>query len=188
MRLIGLSILMTLGACSSIQNSIQTTWCDLTCSPPASQGMVLVIQLEHDRLVYELNMRNPELVEALIRHAETGYYDGMYIHRSVPGLFVETGEGNWINRTPWKEAVMDHRGDSAGFGQLGFVQNADSTYGPDIIFVRGSTMLEESLIPVNTNVGFIIEGIQALKTLKKGDRIISMAIRRAVPSTNKKAP
>lgn len=166
-----LGVLM-LGACSVV-GDLSARFDD-----PEPQGPELVLKVEGEQasgtIVYALNMRKPQLVYPLIHWVDDGFYDGMYVSRVVPGIFVQTDNGYWTNRKSLPRVVPPEpvTGSAAGVGNLGLAQNADGSFGPRLVMMTGSTLLEQKLIPLNSNIGVLVEGGDILKRLKKGDRIV----------------
>lgn len=174
------SFLLTvlLAACSQTQEFI-SRWQPADRSGP--QAVIVFDMQQGGRLVYELNMRRPELVYPLMEQVDAGYYNGMYIHRAIPGLLVETGEGSWLGRAPWRIALPQDKGRYATSGELGLVENADGSYGPHLVMMRGSTDLERKLVPPTLVVGWLVEGGELLRAMRKGD-VISKAYGRGFPA------
>ncbi|MFZ2586967.1 MAG: peptidylprolyl isomerase [Alphaproteobacteria bacterium] len=138
----------------------------------SAQGPQLVVEFEGGGVaVYELNMSRPEMVYPFIRKVDEGFYDGLYVHRVVPGLFVQTGEGSWLRRAPWAITAPQKEGRAAHLGEIGLVENPNGTYGPYLNMMFGGTDVETSLVPQTLVLGWLVDGASAVKSLKKGDKI-----------------
>lgn len=145
------------------------------------QPVVVFEMSQGGRLVYELNMRRPELVYPFIHQVDAGYYNGMYVHRAVPGLLVETGEGRWVRRPEWAIRVPQEKGRYAQNGELGVVDNGNGTFGPHVLMMRGGTDLEREMVPPTLVLGWLVEGGTLLREMRKGD-IITKAYGRNFPA------
>ncbi|MCP5405756.1 MAG: peptidylprolyl isomerase [Pseudomonadaceae bacterium] len=169
--LVGVLVAVVLAACAGVQQWTEG-WQPMQRGEGPQPSVVFVFP--EGRLVYELNMRRPELVYPFIHQVDTGFYNGQYVHRSVPGLLAMVGEGSWVSLPNWRTRIPQEQGRYAKGGELGLVQNDDGSFGPYLLMMRGGTDLERDMVPPSLVLGWLVEGAELLKTLRKGDKLMEV--------------
>lgn len=139
---------------------------------PSSEAQ-LVIELPHGDVVYDVNMRRPELVYPFIQKVDEGYYDGMYVSWGIPGLLVQTGDPQWVRKATWSMGGQEF-GRPAKQGELGMMRNADGSYGPYVNMMMQSVSMARGEVPDTLVLGWLVEGGDALAKVRKGDKIYRM--------------
>lgn len=170
--------LLAAAACAPVSGAVDSVT-DAFRTAPAAPVPELVLFVEgaeaSGKLVYALDPRKAQLVQPFMHLVDDGFYNGMYVRRSVPGLLAESDNGFWSNRhgrrirLTEEDAKALSGGPSAG--GLALIQNPDGTFGPRLLFMRGTTMLERELVPPGAAIGVLVEGKDILDRLAKGDKI-----------------
>lgn len=127
------------------------------------------------QVVFRLNMARPELIYPLVTMLDDErFYDGMPVHRAVPGLVAEVGDGYWKARENRRFPLnTEGKGDLLWAANLLAVKvNKDGSVGPGLIMTMGHTTLERHMMPEGIVVGRLVDGAVTLKKLRKGDKLV----------------
>lgn len=161
-------VALGLSCCASLQD-----W------PQAGQynnGEQLVIETSAGTLVYDLNMRRPDLVYPFIHQVDEGYYDGLYVDRLIPGIAAFTGDGQWGGKAAWHIASFQPPGRGAKVWELGIVASPDGTYGPELAMMLSEEWHATAALdmPPTLVLGWLVEGREVLRDIRKGDHILQV--------------
>ncbi len=132
------------------------------------------------QVVFRLNMARPELIYPFVSRADDeGFYNGMPVHRAVPGLVAEVGEGYWQGRDNRAFPVNGEKdGDVLWAANLLAVKiNKDGSVGPGLILTLGHTTFERGLMPDGIVIGKLVDGAATLKKLRKGDKLVRVWVK-----------
>lgn len=180
--LVGLcaSLSLMLAACADMEQAWQGWGSSAPEAPPPLIGFVFdngePVDGVHE-VVFRLNMERPELVYPFLTMAmDENFYLGMPVHRAVPGLVAEIGDGYWNGRENRRLPVNNpESGDLLwGANLLAVKVNADGTVGPELVFTQSNTVLERHVMPKGIVIGKLVDGARGLKGLRKGDKLVRM--------------
>jgi cyclophilin family peptidyl-prolyl cis-trans isomerase len=127
------------------------------------------------QVVYKLNMARAAFIYPFLTMADDErFYDGQPVHRAVPGLVAELGDGYWNLK---QNRPLPVNGEIEGdvlwaANLLALKVNSDGTVGPGVVFTQGHTTLERHMMPEGVVIGKLVDGAATLKKLRKGDRLV----------------
>lgn len=181
--LVGLCAL--LAACAG-QETLFSGWGSPTPEPKVPEPLVGFVFDNGEavdgvgEIVFRLNMARPELVYPFVTMADDeGFYNGLPVHRAVPGLVAEVGDGYWNGRETRAFPVSNAEKSDVIWGAnlLAVRINKDGSVGPGLIFTTGQTSVERHLIPEGLVIGKAVDGTKRLWKLRKGDRLVRVWVR-----------
>jgi hypothetical protein len=173
-----LALGLILAGCSSPMN-----WrpADIDIHPATAHSRYVVFAFRQGDVTVELNDNNPA-TRHLLEAATQGYYNGSFVYDRRPNYFIRFGEAYWQGREPsprWLiEATNARRADSLGHGQvaLPILARVDATHmiiGPQLLLVTTYNINQGDMPGDLLPVGTVVRGEDVLKTVVKGDKVIS---------------
>ena len=136
-----------------------------------------VIKTVHGNLIFKFYPKNaPNTVTRIIQLAQKGFYDGLTFHRVVPNFVIQGGDpqGNGTGGTGVKLKAefnkIQHIKGTVAMARAQDVDSADSQF-----YIALSTL--SHLDNKYTVFGQVIEGLDLLNKIVKGDKILSMVIK-----------
>lgn len=162
---------LTLAACSSLP----LTEKKVTANLEFQFGQHAEIQLDNDL--------DPALKDAFLKWVNDGVYTQTPVYRQLPGIFILTGkprlagQGFVAGQVPLPEAWREGNGD-VGTGDVGLVTHADGTVGPELILKYGPGLITCCEAPQNLRIGTISKGSFKLRSVQRGDNLISVGLKR----------
>ncbi len=112
--------------------------------------------------------------------AESGFYDGLVVHRVEPGFVVQSGcpRGDGWGGPGW--SIPDERSfETFGTGALGMARSSDPDTGGSQWFV--TTSPQPHLDTRYTRFGHVVQGMHVVHRLAEGGVVHSIEIERIVP-------
>ena len=140
-----------------------------------------VIETSKGTIRVELDESNaPITTSNFIELAERGFYDGLTFHRYVSGFVIQGGDpsgngtGGSGNRIKL-ETSGKHKHDSAGTLAMARSADPDSASSQFYITLGAAPHLDGGY----ATFGRVTEGLDAVKSLREGDRMTSVRIQEA---------
>ena len=130
----------------------------------------LVMQLKDGTVRIALDSENaPKHAERLKTLANQGFYDGLKFHRVIPGFMAQTGDpqgtGMGGSDLPDLEAEFSDKPFKRGTVGMARSQNPNSANSQFFIMFEPAPHLNGAY----TVVGEVVEGLEAVDAVKKGD-------------------
>jgi cyclophilin family peptidyl-prolyl cis-trans isomerase len=137
-----------------------------------------VIKTDKGDITVELNQdKAPVTAGNFIELAKKGFYDGLNFHRVEPGFVIQGGcpQGNGMGGSGKNiplEIHPDLRHDSAGVLAMARSQNPNSASSQFYITLGPATFLDDNYAVF----GRVTDGLDAVKSIKIGDKIQSVTV------------
>jgi hypothetical protein len=149
--------------------------------PNRSTDYVIFAFPEGDVIV-RLEADNPA-TPWIMRLADSGYYDGSFIHRAIPGSMVQFGEAYWQGHEPsphqrvalLAEPVLPERLQEGEAALPILAQPTSRTLilGPQILLGRGIGVYTTAIGRPVYRIGTVMSDLTPLNHAVKGDKILS---------------
>ncbi|MEM9555143.1 MAG: HEAT repeat domain-containing protein [Acidobacteriota bacterium] len=132
----------------------------------------LELTTERGSVVLELPCRpTPLTCLSLLQLADAGFYDGLEIHRVVPGFVVQGGDPRGDGAGGPGYTLRDELGlsryDAAGI--VGIAHSGPDTAGSQFFVTLAPQPHLDAAYPI---VGRVVQGLDRIETLREGDRIL----------------
>lgn len=160
------------------------TYCGCGTSNP-----VAIIETDKGKIAVELlNDAAPQTVENFINLIQQGFYDGLKFHRHEPGFVIQGGDpkGDGTGGPPWKipgefqipelrEKMPRHE---KGVVAMARTANPDSAGSQFYICLNPDPYRYRHLEGKYTTFGRVIEGLDVVVLLRKGDKMNRVKLKR----------
>lgn len=136
-----------------------------------------LIEIETNQGTFEVELRPdiaPKASENFLKHAESGYYNGLIFHRVIKGFMIQGGDPSGTGRggkSIWNQPFEDEVSDSAKFDRPGLLAMANAgpkTNGSQFFI---TTVPTPWLNKKHTIFGEVVKGydvIQKIESTKTG--------------------
>lgn len=163
---------------------ILTTFCGCGKSNP-----VAIIETDKGNIAVELHLEAaPQTVENFINLIQQGFYDGLTFHRHEPGFVIQGGDpkGDGTGGPPWKipgefqipellEKMPIHE---KGVVAMARTANPDSAGSQFYICLNSDPNRYHHLEGKYTTFGRVVEGLDVVDLLRKGDKMNRVKLKR----------
>ncbi len=134
------------------------------------------IRTIHGDIIFRFYAKSaPVTSKRIINLIQTGFYNGLVFHRSIPNFIIQTGDptstGNGGSgvKLPLESSDIQHIK-----GTIGIARGLDPNTGDSQFYISLTTL--PHLDKKYTVFGQVIEGLEILPKISKGDKIISIDI------------
>jgi hypothetical protein len=174
----GLFLALVIAGCSGVP-SWRPADIDLHLESPHMRYVVFAFQ--QGDVTVALNDDNPA-TKRLIEAATQGYYNGAFVYDRRANHYIRFGEAYWQGREPsprWLvESTNIRRTGRLRHGQVAvpILAQVDDTHmiiGPQLLMVTNYNINQGDMPGNLLPVGTVVRGEDVLKTVMKGDKVIS---------------
>lgn len=166
--ILSLFLLLLFGCLS--QNNEQT-------EPLSQSNQQARIKTVHGDIIIEFDLKNaPISSERIIHLTKNGFYNGLTFHKVIPNYIVQTGDptgtgdGGSGQQIPFEETSIKHEE-----GAVSLARREDDKNSADSQFFI-CLQKDESLDGKYAAFGKVISGLEVLKKIAQGDKIITMSL------------
>ena len=153
------------------------TAADLTIDKSGQSKSTVLIKTVHGNISFKFYPKKaPNTVTRIIKLIQNGFYDGLTFHRVIPNFVIQTGDpqatgagGTGIKVKAEFNNLQHIKGSLAMARHSNDVDSADSQF-----YIALTTL--PHLDNQYTIFGQVIEGLELLKKVQKGDKILSMSL------------
>ena len=117
----------------------------------------------------------PRTSARVIQLIKNGFYDGLVFHRAIPNFIIQTGDptgtgtgGSGVKLKPEFNELQHIK------GTIGMARGIDPNSGDSQFYISLTTL--SHLDGKNTVFGQVVDGLDVLPKLSKGDKIISITL------------
>lgn len=152
-------------------------------APDLSGTKVAVIRTERGTIRFVLLDRHaPGHVKNFVILAENGFFDNLPFHRVVPGMLIQGGDpkGDGTGGPGWTvKAEFNDRPFVAGTVGMARASDPDSAGSQWFIALRPMPQWDRTY----TVFGHVVEGLDVVRAIRKGDRMLEVRIERVDPAS-----
>lgn len=137
-----------------------------------AEKLTATLETSRGKIVIELTPdKTPKTVASFVNLIQRGYYDGLAFHRVIPGFVIQGGDplGNGTGGPGYNfEDEFDSSLTHSGAGILSMANAGPRTNGSQFFITLGA---QPHLNGKHSVFGKVIEGMDAVTSIKQGDKI-----------------
>lgn len=153
------------------------TAADLVTDKNGQSKSTVLIKTVHGNISFKFYPKKaPHTVTRIIQLVQQGFYDGLVFHRVIPNFVIQTGDpqatgaGGTGTKVKAEFNTLQHIK-----GTLAMARHSNDIDSADSQFYIALTTLPH-LDNKYTIFGQVIEGLELLKKVQKGDKVLSMSL------------